>query len=78
MKSATKERRVVLLKVIVSIHALVKSATLGLDEDQANQWVSIHALVKSATQQLTGRDLQTISFNPRTREECDKPRRKYR
>ena len=55
----------------VSIHALVKSATLPGDTDESVDRVSIHALVKSATCLDAERQSNHQGFNPRAREERD-------
>ena len=58
---------------VVSIHALVKSATFAQFPRRIAGSVSIHALVKSATIQRWQHDPDTHCFNPRAREERDLP-----
>jgi len=55
----------------VSIHALVKSATVEPACPQCMDEVSIHALVKSATSLAKPQTLQPACSNPRAREERD-------
>ena len=55
----------------ISIHALVKRATLYHNLSFSNACISIHALVKRATQGQRVRQLRRSYFNPRPREEGD-------
>ena len=55
----------------VSIHALVKSATVWCDFYGVGVVVSIHALVKSATVPVHLTSPRVFCFNPRAREERD-------
>ena len=55
----------------VSIHAPVKSATVGEQVTVTNNLVSIHAPVKSATSRTSGASLRYARFNPRARKERD-------
>ena len=59
--------------VDISIHALVKRATgyaCGVGEWRV---ISIHALVKRATTKFIIKLYTILNFNPRPREEGDKP-----
>ena len=59
----------------ISIHALVKRATLT-DVIQEITWgISIHALVKRATKSDIGEIQKIFDFNPRPREEGDSKRK---
>ena len=57
----------------ISIHALVKRATVALVIRGVVDYISIHALVKRAT--IVGSAMCSMSsdFNPRPREEGDTP-----
>ena len=55
----------------ISIHALVKRATLELLADRIESLISIHALVKRATGHAKGFRPTQYDFNPRPREEGD-------
>ena len=59
------------LTLSVSIHALVKRATVETTEDKEKTEVSIHALVKRATFLRSGSCAYCRRFNPRPREEGD-------
>ena len=41
----------------ISIHALVKRATIKCDKNEILSMISIHALVKRATTQITGKEI---------------------
>ena len=56
----------------LSIHALVKRATVYRINYIKYHVLSIHALVKRATLNYNDRRLQIQSFNPRPREEGDR------
>ena len=55
----------------ISIHALVKRATILQIADELKKLISIHALVKRATYPLFRQDDIHPYFNPRPREEGD-------
>ncbi|EHO85547.1 hypothetical protein HMPREF0380_00879, partial [Eubacterium infirmum F0142] len=57
--------------VIISIHALARSATITLLVNVKGMPISIHALARSATLWQFGGSTNMLNFNPRTREECD-------
>ena len=57
---------------LISIHALVKRATLILLRSRYADLISIHALVKRATININAVDSVVRYFNPRPREEGDK------
>jgi len=59
------------LKELVSIHALAGSATKRSKQIANMTEVSIHALAGSATISSSVKQIAFISFNPRTRGECD-------
>ena len=56
----------------ISIHALVKRATVVHNGKIGVIMISIHALVKRATEITDQLNLQQVNFNPRPREEGDK------
>ena len=59
-------------QIVVSIHALTKSATPAVLKDPIySSTVSIHALTKSATLIHVSLYRWIRCFNPRTHEECD-------
>ena len=55
----------------ISIHALVKRATLAKRQRNSCRPISIHALVKRATAYIAGIRIMEVYFNPRPREEGD-------
>ena len=55
----------------ISIHALVKRATLIILCVQGMEVISIHALVKRATRVVEFDSYEEADFNPRPREEGD-------
>ena len=55
----------------ISIHALVKRATIEGEEEETEIVISIHALVKRATFTPTNTLALPFDFNPRPREEGD-------
>ena len=55
----------------ISIHALVKRATIKCAGMSNGAKISIHALVKRATMPLTSSGAMSQYFNPRPREEGD-------
>ena len=55
----------------ISIHALVKRATLWKLELNTKMQISIHALVKRATPSKRVKSQAILHFNPRPREEGD-------
>ena len=57
----------------ISIHALVKRATKLIDSFGSLDIISIHALVKRATDTSSQLLLLETDFNPRPREEGDRP-----
>ena len=57
----------------ISIHALVKRATVVNIHTATERVISIHALVKRATRQLVQGCPYRYNFNPRPREEGDRP-----
>ena len=57
--------------MMISIHALVKRATVMLTELDYKIYISIHALVKRATFESKGKLNSCYDFNPRPREEGD-------
>ena len=57
--------------LIVSIHALTRSATYALYLPVKTIVVSIHALTRSATITFYKDIERKMGFNPRTHEECD-------
>ena len=57
---------------IISIHALVKRATLKTQRQPGGQEISIHALVKRATTKCHFYPNHRQDFNPRPREEGDR------
>ena len=57
--------------VVISIHALVKRATISIFCATNNQKISIHALVKRATIGNLNAPTDTTDFNPRPRKEGD-------
>ena len=59
--------------MIISIHALVQSATKNMSIGGLQTGISIHALVQSATDVIKQKQEETGYFNPRTRVECDLP-----
>ena len=59
----------------ISIHALVKRATVGKTVSDSKHTISIHALVKRATERRFINSAEFIDFNPRPREEGDGYRR---
>ena len=58
---------------LISIHALVKRATMWRISDTLCRIISIHALVKRATYLLYPEISLDTNFNPRPREEGDVP-----
>ena len=56
----------------ISIHALVKRATVLLIRFPPSFSISIHALVKRATPGKTAVIIDHVDFNPRPREEGDR------
>ena len=56
---------------IISIHALVKRATIFLCRPYRKSPISIHALVKRATACACNNGFFAVHFNPRPREEGD-------
>ena len=56
----------------ISIHALVKRATLRRISDTLCRIISIHALVKRATYLIVSAKFNAKHFNPRPREEGDR------
>ena len=71
MKSATKYENDQDYQTLISIHALMKSATSGRWRHASSIQISIHALMKSATSQDDKVWACCSYFNPRTHEECD-------
>ena len=59
------------LGVVISIHALVKRATVLASAFNMDKVISIHALVKRATCNLYDSYVIGLYFNPRPREEGD-------
>src|SRR5690606_36307361 len=58
-------------RVLISIHALARSATILPRHQLVVLSVSIHALARSATRRDLGRRAGGRCFNPRAREERD-------
>ena len=58
-------------EINISIHALVKRATVTVSEDAIAGDISIHALVKRATVRNADNSCRYKDFNPRPREEGD-------
>ncbi len=56
---------------MISIHALVKRATVGKTVSDSKHTISIHALVKRATEPKLSISFMCPNFNPRPREEGD-------
>ena len=71
MKRATECGDVWATAEEISIHALVKRATILQIADELKKLISIHALVKRATYPLFRQDDIHPYFNPRPREEGD-------
>ena len=58
--------------IIISIHALTRSATAMNDPQTRGEFISIHALTRSATSAAIRVGDADQHFNPRTHEECDR------
>ena len=58
--------------ILISIHALTKSATRDKIGKYPYVAISIHALTKSATAIYVNVNRNRVYFNPRTHKECDK------
>ena len=71
MKRATDFKRSLVINNGLSIHALVKRATMFDFDFDFGFDLSIHALVKRATDSGKGFFKLHLSFNPRPREEGD-------
>ena len=71
MKRATKVALRLALRVVISIHALVKRATRCHSMYFFTKDISIHALVKRATFADFEPAVLAAHFNPRPREEGD-------
>ena len=71
MKRATLEDGSIEINFDISIHALVKRATIGFLEQLKRIEISIHALVKRATSGTEAYIHFSDYFNPRPREEGD-------
>ena len=71
MKRATSLSLVTAARSDISIHALVKRATIDFKNLLINVIISIHALVKRATFRQTLLSICRCHFNPRPREEGD-------
>ena len=71
MKRATECGDVWATAEEISIHALVKRATILQIADELKKLISIHALVKRATCAGKFFKLILVNFNPRPREEGD-------
>ena len=71
MKRATEREDNMIVIGAISIHALVKRATVFTKARYNIDNISIHALVKRATLALKDTSKKYVYFNPRPREEGD-------
>ena len=63
------------VRYLISIHALVKRATVSAKFNAKRNVISIHALVKRATYPYCFLRVSDYHFNPRPRKEGDEQRR---